>query len=77
MYLFRDPTWLKSLGDIVTLVVGVLALVRMWQVFPFDPGTSSMDWTLVVRIVLVVGIVGSCLGILVALTAFVRSVRTV
>ena len=76
VYLFRDPTWLKSAGDIVTLGVGVFALVRIWQVFPFAPGTDSMDWTLVVRVVLAVGIIGSCIGMLVALATFVRSFRT-
>ena len=34
------------------------ATVRMWQVFPFDFGSSSFDWALLVRILLVLGIVG-------------------
>ena len=76
VYFFRDPTWLKSSGDVVTLGVCALALVRIWQVFPFDLGSDPMDWTLVVRIALAVGIIGSCLGMLVALLTFVRSVLT-
>jgi hypothetical protein len=73
VYLVSDPTWLKSLGDIVTLGVGALALVRIWQVFPFDLGSTTLDWALVVRIVLVIGIIGSCVGMLVALATFVRT----
>jgi hypothetical protein len=74
LYAVHDPTWLKSPGDLVTLGVGALALVRIWQVFPFDLGTNPLDWALVVRLALAVGIIGSCLGMLVALAIFVRSV---
>lgn len=76
VYLARDPAWLKALGDIATTTVGLVALLRIWQAFPFDFGDSSFDWPLVVRIVLLVGIVGSVIGILVALVTLVRSVVT-
>lgn len=72
VYLWRDPVWLKALGDVVTTSVGLAAAVRLWQVFPFDFGTG-FDWTQVVRVVLVVGIVGSAIGILVAASTLVRS----
>jgi len=66
VYLLRDPPWLKALGDILTTAVGLVALVRIWQVFPFDFDDGSFDWTLVVRVLLGVGIVGSSIGIGVA-----------
>lgn len=66
VYLARDPSWLKALGDVVTTTVGIVALVRIWQVFPFDFASSSVDWELIVHIVLGVGIVGSAIGIVVA-----------
>jgi len=71
-YLVRDPPWLKALGDLLTTAVGLVALLRIWQVFPFDFGDTTFDWTLVVRIVLVVAIVGSAIGILAAFVAFVK-----
>lgn len=72
LYLARDPAWLKALGDLVTTAVGLVALVRIWQVFPFDFGTTTFDWALVVRVVLVVAIVGSGIGIVAALVAFFK-----
>ena len=66
VYLLRDPPWLKALGDMLTTAVGLVVLVRIWQVFPFDFGNASFDWSLVVRILLGVGIIGSVIGIGVA-----------
>jgi hypothetical protein len=73
-YLVRDPAWFKALGDAVTTTVGLLAMVRMWQVFPFDFGASTFDWELLTRILLGVGIVGSVIGIVVALVRFARGI---
>ena len=73
-YLVRDPRWLKALGDVVTTAVGLAALVRIWQVFPFDFDSGGFDWPLAMRILLGIAIVGSVIGILAGLTAFVRSV---
>jgi hypothetical protein len=49
-------------------------LARFWQVFPFDFADSSVDWTLIAHAVLAVGIIGSAIGIVAALTAFVSAV---
>ena len=73
-YLFRDPAWFKALGDVVTIIVGVMAMVRMWQVFPFDFGSSTLDWELLIRVALGAGIVGSGIGILAALVTFARAI---
>jgi hypothetical protein len=74
VYLLRDPRWLKALGDVVTTTVGLVAVVQMWQVFPFDFDDGGLDWTLVVRVLLGVAIVGSVIGIVAGLVSFVRSV---
>lgn len=76
VYLLHDPPWLRALGDVVTMSVGLAAMARFWHVFPFDFGDSTFDWSLVVRILLGVGIVGSIIGILAGLTSFVRDVTT-
>ena len=74
VYLVTDPRWLRALGDVVTTGVGIAALVRIRAVFPFTFTDTTLDWTLVANVLLVVGIVGSAIGIVAALVAFVRSV---
>jgi hypothetical protein len=74
VYLVNDPRWLKALGDIVTTGVGIAALVRIRAVFPFAFTDTTLDWDLVANVLLVVGIVGSAIGIVVALVTFVRGV---
>jgi hypothetical protein len=76
VYLAHDPPWLKALGDALATTVGIVALLRIWQVFPFDFASYSFDWTLVARILLVVGIVGSAIGIVAGLVSFVKKVAT-
>jgi hypothetical protein len=74
-YLFHDPPRVRSAGDLLTLAVGELALLRIWQVFPFDLWSEPFDWTLLVRILLGIAIVGSALGMVVALVGLVRGPR--
>jgi hypothetical protein len=74
IFLAWDPLWVKALGDLLTTSVGLAALVRIWQVFPVDFGTSSVDWELVARIVMIVAMVGSAIGIAAALASFMRAV---
>jgi hypothetical protein len=72
VYAISDPVWVRSLGDLVTTSVGLAAAIQLWQVFPFDFSAYSFDWALVTRTVLVVAIVGSAIGILVAAGKLVR-----
>lgn len=74
LYVVWDPRWFRALGDIVTTSIGIVAMVRVWQVFPFDFSGSSFDWALVAKFALGVGVGGSIVAILVALVALVRSV---
>lgn len=64
------PPRLKALGDLAIGGVGTAALVRIWQVFPFDLQGSA--WETVVRVLLVLGLVGSGISMLVALVRLVR-----
>jgi hypothetical protein len=70
VYLVRDPRWLTALGGVASTAVGLVAAIRLWQVFPFD---LSDAWTVVFRIGLAVGIVGAAIGILVNAVTFVRA----
>lgn len=56
-YLAHDGPLLKALGDLVTTGIGLAAVVRVWQVFPFDFRGWSYDWSFLVHVLLMVGIV--------------------
>jgi hypothetical protein len=70
-----DPPWLKSLGDLATTGIGLVAIIRVWQVFPFDFGDSSFDWALLVRIMLAVGFFGSVVALIVQIVTLGRARR--
>jgi hypothetical protein len=74
--LVYDPRWFVSLGDVVSTLLGVAALVRIWQVFPFDFDAYSVDWALVVRVVMVVAFLGSLIGIVAQTLTLGRAVAT-
>ncbi|MDS0134768.1 MULTISPECIES: hypothetical protein [unclassified Amycolatopsis] len=71
--LWQDPEWLVALNGVVTTCAGLAALVRLWQVFPFDFTGSSFDWALTARIVLAVGLAGSVLGLVAQVAALIRA----
>jgi hypothetical protein len=68
-YLFYDPPWLKSLGELVTTGIGLAAAIRIWQVFPFD---VSSGWSAAVQTLLVVCIAGSCIALLAQIITLAR-----
>ena len=74
VYLVADPPRLRSLGDLVTTSVGLAAIVRIWQVFPFD--VTGTPWEAVLRVLLALAAFGSGVGIIVALVGVVRGRRT-
>jgi hypothetical protein len=72
VYLVTDPRWLRAVGELVTAGIGLVGLVRIWQVFPFDLAGPSFDASWIVRLVLVVAIIGTAIGMLVQLGWLVR-----
>ncbi len=63
VYTTYDPPWFKGLGDLLTTGIALALLVRVWDVFPFAfPGTGT-DWAFVARVVLIVSIVGTIVGV--------------
>ncbi|TFB50381.1 hypothetical protein [Cryobacterium tagatosivorans] len=70
--LLLDWRWVRAVGDLVTLGIGLAGLVLFWQVFPFDfPG--AFDWSLLVRIVIVLAMVGTVIGMIVQVVTLIRS----
>ena len=72
LYFVADPPRVRALGDVVTTSVGVVAMVRIWQVFPFDVDSDTSGWGLLLRVLLAVGIIGSLIGIVTALVRLAR-----
>ncbi|MBG0815533.1 hypothetical protein [Planomonospora sp. ID82291] len=72
VYMICDPRWLRSLGDLVTTAISLIALVGILRVFPFAFGDPSVDWALVARSVLVVSVAGTAVAVVVHLVSFVR-----
>jgi len=72
VYLFYDPPWLKSAGDLVTAGIGLAVAIRIWQVFPFAFHSSSAWWSTAVRVLLVLAIVGAAIAIVVQAVSLAR-----
>jgi hypothetical protein len=70
-YLLRDQGRVRALGDLVNGVFGVAVSVRLWRVFPFDFDGYAYDWTWVVEVALVVGIVATAIAVIVNLVKLV------
>ena len=75
LYGVADPPRLRAVGDGVQNAVGLVSVVRLWQVFPFDFPRGGFDWDLLARWVLAVGVFGAAVGVLVALVRLVRGGR--
>jgi len=73
LYLAMDQRWFRALGEIVVTAIGLVALVRLWQVFPFTFDDEGFPWHLIVRWVLGIGVVGSAIGMIANLVAFLRA----
>jgi hypothetical protein len=69
VYLVNDSPGIKMSGDLMTTGIGLVTAVRMWQVFPFD---LSAGWSTAFRVLLVIAIAGSCIGLLVQSVSLAR-----
>lgn len=64
---------LLALGNLVVVGIGLAALMRLWEVFPFDFGASWSGWPVLIRVLLVLGIVASIIGAIVELVNLFRA----
>lgn len=72
-YLAYDPQWLRGLGDMVTTAFSLVAIVRIWTVFPFSFDGSGIDWETITRWLLALGIAGTAIGFVAGLVALLRN----
>jgi len=73
VYMRNDRTVIRSTGQIVVSLVGAVAAFQMLAVFPFDFSAYSFSWGVVARVILVVTIVGSAIGIIAEAFKLARS----
>ncbi|WP_327004423.1 hypothetical protein OHA72_56895 [Dactylosporangium sp. NBC_01737] len=72
VYVFADGPGVKHLGDLTTTTISIVVLVRIWQVFPFDFGASTLPWGAATRALLVVALAGSGIAVPVHAVTLVR-----
>ncbi len=73
VYLAYDPAWFKSSSQMVLNLISLIVTIRMYQVFPFDFSASQFDWEPIVRVVIILGIVGTGLAVVVELVKATRA----
>lgn len=74
VYLISDPRWLRAMGDAVTAAVSFFVILVVLRVFPFDFADYSFDWAMLAQVMLVVGLIGSLVGVIANLVTFTREV---
>jgi hypothetical protein len=74
VYMVYDPVWFKSFTQIGLNLISMIVLLRMLQVFPFDFSAYEFDWEPVARFVLILGLIGTGIGIIVEVVNLVRRV---
>jgi membrane protease YdiL (CAAX protease family) len=67
LFVLADPPWFKALANTVTSFISFVVAWRTWQVFPFDFDGYARDWSTLVRVILVVGMVGTAIATVVNL----------
>ena len=69
-----DSPWLRAAGDMLANGVGLAAVIRVGQIFPFDFTGFAFDATLLTRSILVVGGVGAAIGVIVNCVKFLHAI---
>jgi hypothetical protein len=73
LYVVVDRRWFRSLGELLVTLIGLAALVRLWQVFPFAFDDRGVPWHEITRWVLAIGMAGSGIGLIVNAVKLARA----
>jgi hypothetical protein len=73
VYVVADPAPLRAICDLVTLTITLVTTIRVWEVFPFAFDGSVAFVAVLARVVLIIGIVGACIGILYSVVTLIRT----
>lgn len=64
VYQFNDSTIVKSTGQILVNLVSLFVTYQIYLVFPFDFSAYTFNWEVALRILLILTIVGTGIGVL-------------
>ncbi len=64
VYQFNDTPVVKSTGQILSNLISLFVSYQIFLVFPFDFSAYDFNWTVVARVVLILAMVGSGVGML-------------
>jgi len=70
VYLISDD-WPRVIGEPITTAIGLAAMIRLWQGFPFDFDAST-SWPIVARWLLGLAIAGTVVALVVQIVVVVR-----
>ncbi|MGI9597712.1 MAG: hypothetical protein ACR2QK_16230 [Acidimicrobiales bacterium] len=62
-----DAPWFTRSSEIVSMLFSIAASVRLFNVFPFDFDDYSSVWEPFVRVLILIAIIGSAIGVIVQL----------
>jgi hypothetical protein len=71
-YIAYDARWLRSLVGVALLTISLFVTVRMLQVYPFDFSRWDGPWDTLTRLLLILAIVGTAIGIVAEVVKLVR-----
>ena len=72
VYVADDRPAVKATGELVNALVGFVAVIRTWQVFPFDLDGQWVGWEWLIYIALALGAFGTAIGAIVQVVTLVR-----
>ncbi len=72
VFIAYDPKWFKAALQAVLNAISVVVMIRIYQVFPFDFDRYDFDWGMLVRIILIIGIVGTTVATVVEVGKVIR-----
>ena len=72
-YIWVDSAWFKALTQMISAGIAMAVAIRTYQVFPFDFSAYDFGWTGLLRVVIVIGIVGTAIAVVVEFIKLARA----
>jgi hypothetical protein len=73
VYLWYDPPAFRSIMQIGLSAIAVAVALRVYNVYPFDFSQYGPAWDVAARVLLILAIVGTIIGIVVEIVRFART----
>ena len=73
IYMWFDPAWFQAATQVVVNAIALILSIKTLQVFPFDFSRYDFNWGALAQGILILGIVGSAIGIITELVKLARA----